>query len=73
MYQSIHSVCLHGRYTPIVVSTVEEKNTACNILHFSSSAGKLFVTSNARPLPDASSKTYKGFFIIIYCKKLAQA
>lgn len=44
-------------YTPIVVSTVDEKNTACSILHFSSSGGKLFSTSNAKPLEDASSST----------------
>lgn len=44
-------------YTPIVVSTVDEKNTACNTLHFSSSGGKLFSMSKAKPFPEASSRT----------------
>lgn len=51
-------------YTPIVVSTVEEKNTACNILHFSSAGGKFLSTSNDNPLDDASSNTYES---IINC------
>jgi hypothetical protein len=52
-----YTAMLTWPYTPIVVSTVDEKNTACNILHFSSTGGKFLSTSSDRPLEDASSKT----------------
>lgn len=52
---------LTSAYTPIVVSTVDEKNTACNILHFSSDDGKFLSTAKARPLDEAASKTCENF------------
>lgn len=56
-------------YTPIVVSTVDEKNTACRILHFSSRGGKLFSTSKAKPLEDASSRTFKHEYYTLQNQK----
>lgn len=46
--------------------TVEEKNTACNVLHFSSAAGKPRSADKTIPLCAACSITYKKIFQITF-------
>ncbi len=43
---------------PIVVSTVDEKNTACDTLHFLNMAGKLSATDSLKPPSTARCATY---------------